>query len=180
MWVGWLRWCCSFWCSRADLRLDMWCAAGRRVSTWVSAMRSAWRNWTSMSARLHSSVSSTLGAHPSTHRSECASWSGRSKSIAVARLAAALCLPMSLTSCAVFSTRDPEPVLAQVVCPTTLVDRPCPEPIYVFEPEALSADVAAMIAISEAKARDACARQLAEVQACIRRHNARGASRENR
>jgi hypothetical protein len=48
---------------------------------------------------------------------------------------------------------------------------PCPAPTYILPADAISADLAAAVAIAEAKARDACAAQLAEAQACIRRHN---------
>lgn len=84
---------------------------------------------------------------------------------------AALCLPISLMSCALLPKPDKTPAVVPVVCPAAVVDMPCPSPTYILPADAISADLAAAVAIAEAKARDACAAQLAEAQACIRRHN---------
>ncbi len=49
--------------------------------------------------------------------------------------------------------------------------------MYVLPDGAIAADVAAAMAIAESRARDACARQLAELQDCVKRHNASATKR---
>lgn len=55
----------------------------------------------------------------------------------------------------------------------------CPAPVYVLPDGAIAADVAAAMAVAEARARDACAAQLGALQECVRTHNgwARGGRR---
>lgn len=100
-----------------------------------------------------------------------------SRSPAVARLALALCLTASLPSCALWQKPAPTPAPVPVVCVQTAMTDRCPAPVYVLPDGAIAADVAAAMAIAESRARDACARQLSELQACVKRHNS-GAKRQ--
>lgn len=103
--------------------------------------------------------------------SASASSRARSRSPAAVRLALALCLTVSLPSCALFRKPEPTQVSVPVVCVQTAMTDRCPAPVYVLPDGAIAADVAAAMAIAESRARDACARQLSELQACVRRHN---------
>lgn len=97
-----------------------------------------------------------------------------SRSPAVARLALALCLTVSLPSCALLRKPEPTQVSVPVVCVQTAMTDRCPAPVYVLPDGAIAADVAAAMAIAESRARDACARQLSELQACVQQHNSAG------
>lgn len=109
--------------------------------------------------------------------SASASSRARSRSPAVARLALGLCLTVSLPSCALWPKPDPTPAPVPVVCVQTAMTDRCPAPMYVLPDGAIAADVAAAMAIAESRARDACARQLAELQDCVQRHNASATKR---
>lgn len=93
----------------------------------------------------------------------------RSRSLRNARLVAALCLPITLSSCALWRQIVPQNVTA--VCAESVAKESCPAPVYVFADGEIAADVAAAVAIAESKARDACAEQLEELQGCVKRHN---------
>lgn len=89
-----------------------------------------------------------------------------------ALLALALCLPISISSCALWpKPAPPAAIPLPVVCPSDIMTASCPAPIYVFGDGPIAADVAAAVAIAESRARDACARQLDELQGCVRKHN---------
>ncbi len=88
----------------------------------------------------------------------------------IARLGAALCLVSSISSCALLPHPEATPAPVQVVCADMIKSDRCPAPQYVFG-DAITADVAAAVAIAESKARDACAEQLDALQDCVSEHN---------
>ena len=95
-----------------------------------------------------------------------------SRWLRVVRQAVALCLLISLSSCALWPVPEATPAPVPVVCPDSAMADNCPAPIYVLPDGDIAGDVAAAMAIAESRARDACAAQLSELQGCVRRHNA--------
>jgi len=93
----------------------------------------------------------------------------RSRWPQIVRLGVVLSLPVWLSSCAIWQKLAPQNVMA--VCADSVARESCPAPSYTFADGDIPGDVAAAVALAEAKARDACSAQLDELQGCVKRHN---------